>query len=155
VSKVLFGSTELAERIERVETQMITAATEAARQRVGATAFVIPVAGAAACYAEDGWPLNKIVGLGFGGVPSSDALDQIERAFAARTTATQVELSNLADLAIGATLTGQGYQLVSFENVLGCSLPGELQPVTSPWVEVRMSDDSADISWPTAPHCAW
>jgi hypothetical protein len=79
---VLFGSTEVAERIERVETQLITAATEAASRRVGADAFVIPIAGGAACYAEDGSPMNKVVGLGFGGEPSSDALDQIEEAFA-------------------------------------------------------------------------
>ena len=58
----LFGSTALAERIERVEAQLITTATEAARLRVGITAFVIPIAGGAACYAEDGSPLNKIVG---------------------------------------------------------------------------------------------
>jgi hypothetical protein len=44
----LFGSTALAERIERVETQLITTATEAARQRVGAGAFVVPIAGGAA-----------------------------------------------------------------------------------------------------------
>lgn len=139
----LFGSTDLADRIERVETQMITAATEAARQRVGAAAFVIPIAGGAACYAEDGSPLNKIVGLGFGGVPSGEALDEIERAFAARGTATQVELSNLADPAIGAALTSRGYQLVSFENVLGHSLHGGLQPTMPPGVEVRLSDDHA------------
>jgi GNAT superfamily N-acetyltransferase len=139
----LFGSTDLAERIERVETQMITAATEAARLRAAATAFVIPVAGGAACYAEDGSPLNKVVGLGFGGVPSSDSLDEIERVFAARGTATHVELSNLADPAIGAALTGRGYQLVSFENVLGRSLDGELQPVTPAGVEVRLSNDRA------------
>jgi hypothetical protein len=83
----LFGSTALAERIERVETQLITTATEAARQRVGAGAFVVPIAGGAACYAEDGSPLNKIVALGFGGVPGDEALDEIEQAFAARATA--------------------------------------------------------------------
>ena len=33
MSTVLFGSTDLAERIERVETQLITAATEAASRR--------------------------------------------------------------------------------------------------------------------------
>src|SRR4029453_8848422 len=92
----IFGSTALAERIERVEMQMITAATEAASRRVGATAFVIPIAGGAACYAEDGSPLNKIVGLGFGGVPSGDALDEVEREFAARVSATPAELSHLA-----------------------------------------------------------
>jgi GNAT superfamily N-acetyltransferase len=141
MSTVLFGSTEVAERIERVETQLITAATEAASQRVGADAFVIPIAGGAACYAEDGSPMNKVVGLGFGGEPSSDALDQIEEAFAARGAATQVELTNLADPAIGATLTGRGYQLVSFENVLGRSLQGDLQPVAPSGVEIRLCGD--------------
>jgi GNAT superfamily N-acetyltransferase len=63
--------------------------------------------------------------------------------FAARGTATQVELSNLADPAIGAALTGRGYQLVSFENVLGRSLDGELQPVTPAGVEVLLSNDRA------------
>ena len=138
-----FCNVELAERIERVEAQMITTATEAARRRLGAATFVIPIAGGAACYAEDGSPLNKMVGLGFGGVPSGDALDEIEQAFAARGSAAQVELSNLADPAIGAALTSRGYQLVSFENVLGRSLDGGLQPVTPPGVEVRLSDDRA------------
>ena len=113
-----FCNVELAGRIERVEAQMITTATEAARRRLGAATFVIPIAGGSACYAEDGSPLNKMVGLGFGGVPSGDALDEIEQAFAARGSAAQVELSNLADPAIGAALTSRGYQLVSFENVL-------------------------------------
>jgi GNAT superfamily N-acetyltransferase len=138
----LFASTSLAARIERVEMQLITAAAEAARQRVGAGAFVMPIAGGAACYAEDGSPLNKIVGLGFGGVPTDEALDEIEQAFAARSTATQVELSNLADPAIGAALTSRGYRLVSFENVLGRSLGDELQAAPQD-VEVRRSDDPA------------
>jgi GNAT superfamily N-acetyltransferase len=139
----LFCSIALAERIERVETQLITAATEAARRRAGTAVFVIPVAGGAACYAEDGSPLNKVVGLGFGGAPTGDALDEIEQAFVARGAATHVELTNLADPAIGATLTSRGYQLVSFENVLGRSLPGELQPITPSGIEVRVSDDRA------------
>jgi GNAT superfamily N-acetyltransferase len=140
----LFGSTDLAERIERVEMQLITAATEAARQRAGAAAFVIPVAGGAACYAEDGSPMNKVVGLGFVGAPSGDALDEIERAFAARGAATQVELANLADPSIGARLTSRGYQLVSFENVLGRSLHDELQPITALGVEIRLCGHDLD-----------
>ena len=88
----------------------------------GTAGFVIPVAGGAACFAEDGSPMNKVVGLGFRGVPSSGDLDEIERAFAARGVDTQVELANLADPEIGAALTGRGYRLVSFENVLGRAL---------------------------------
>jgi GNAT superfamily N-acetyltransferase len=137
-----FCSVELAARIEGVEMGLITTATEVARRRVGDSAFVIPVAGGAACYAEEGSPLDKIVGLGFGGVPSDDALDEIEQAFVARGSATQVELANLADPAIGAALTGRGYQLVSFENVLGKSLHDE-QPAIPSDVEVRLGDNPA------------
>jgi hypothetical protein len=115
-----FCSVELAERVERAEAQMITTATEAARRGLDTGAqFVIPLAGGAACYAENDSPLNKIVGLGFGGVPSVDTLDEIARAFASHAAATNVELANLADPAIGAALTSRGFKLVSFENVLG------------------------------------
>jgi GNAT superfamily N-acetyltransferase len=138
----LFGSTGLAERVERVEAQLIATATEAARVRTD-SAFVIPIAGGAACYADDSSPLNKVVGLGFGGVPNGETLDEIEEAFAERGVPTHVELSNLADPAIGAALTGRGYQLVSFENVLGRALHGGMQPVVPPGVEVRPSDDRA------------
>ena len=66
-----FCNVELAGRIERVEAQMITTATEAARRRLRAATFVIPVAGGAACYAEDGSPLNKMVGLGLAVCPAA------------------------------------------------------------------------------------
>jgi GNAT superfamily N-acetyltransferase len=147
MSTLPFCSVESAERIERVETQLITAATEAAGQRAGTTPFVIPISGGAACYAEDGSPMNKVVGLGFGGTPSDDALEEIERAFAARATPTQVELATLADPAIGTALTNRGYQLVSFENVLGRSLDGEMQPVTAPGVEVRPANLDEFEAW--------
>jgi GNAT superfamily N-acetyltransferase len=115
----LFGSVALAERIERVETQLITAATEAARVRVGAGAFVIPITCGAACYAEDGSPLNKIVGLGFGGVPSGDSLDEIEQAFVARACAAQVELSNLADPDIEGVPSHEDFPREVVEKAIG------------------------------------
>ena len=40
-------------------------------------------------------------------------------------------------------MTHRGYQLVSFENVLGRSLQGLQQPVPPSGVEVRLSDDRA------------
>jgi ribosomal protein S18 acetylase RimI-like enzyme len=138
----LFCGTDLAERIERAETQLITTATEAAITRLGDVAFVSPIAGGAACYAGDGSPMNKIVGLGFGGVPSSGDLDEIERQFASRGCATHVELSNLADPEIAAALAGRGYQLVAFENVLGRAVDDDVPPAPS-GVEVRLSDDPA------------
>ncbi|MGY4654051.1 GNAT family N-acetyltransferase [Mycobacterium sp. URHB0021] len=141
----LFGSIALAERIERVEAQFITAGAAAAGARTGKTTFVIPVAGGAACFADEGSPLNKVVGLGFHGVPDADALAEIEQAFAAaRAPATQVELANLADPAIGALLTGRGYRLEAFQNVLGRALGGEVSPVAPPGVEVRSAGDELE-----------
>jgi GNAT superfamily N-acetyltransferase len=144
----LFCSTELAERIERAEAALIGAATEAARRRGGnPPPFVTPIAGGLACFAEDGSPFNKVVGLGFGGVPGGRELDEIEQAFSARASATQVELAHLANPEIGMALTRRGYQLVSFENVLGLLLDGERERVTPPGVEVRPSGDGEFEAW--------
>ena len=151
----LFCDTALAERIERVEAQLIAEASEAARRRRADTAgFVIPIAGGVASFAEQGSPFNKVAGLGFGGVPSAAALDEIERAFAACGAPVQVELAHLVDPAIGALLTERGYRLESFENVLGLALDGEIERVTPPGVEVRRSGDDefelGSTSWRTA-----
>ena len=144
----LFCGTALAERIERAETGLIAGATEAARRRrPEAEGFSIPLAGGLAAFAEDGSPFNKVVGLGFGGVPSTAALDGIERAFAARGAPVQVELAHLADPAIGALLTGRGYRLVSFENVLGLAITGKPRRVRPPGIEVRRSGDEEFESW--------
>src|SRR5438045_4468123 len=116
----VFWDIALAERIERAEAELIALASEAAnRRRTDTSGFVIPVAGGVASFAGDGSPFNKVAGLGFGGVPDPAALDEIEQAFAARGAPVQVELAQLADPAIGALLTGRGYRLESFENVLG------------------------------------
>jgi len=61
----LFCGTPLAQRIEAAEAKLIVAATEAARAR-GARGLVLPIAGGYACSAEDGSPMNKLVGIGFG-----------------------------------------------------------------------------------------
>ena len=144
----LFCDTALAERIERAEAQLIARASEAARRRrADGAGFVIPIAGGVASFAEEGSPFNKVAGLGFGGMPVAVALDEIERAFAARGAPAQIELAHLGDPAIGALLTGRGYRLVSFENVLGLALSGEPERVTPAGVEVRPSGDDELESW--------
>ncbi|MGH3772934.1 MAG: GNAT family N-acetyltransferase [Pseudonocardiaceae bacterium] len=144
----LFCDTALAERIERVEAQLIAKSSEAARRHRADTAgFVIPLAGGVASFAEAGSPLNKVAGLGFGGVPSVAALGEIERAFTACGAPVQIELAHLVDPAIGAFLTERGYRLVSFENVLGLALKDEPERVTPPGVEVRRSGDDEFEPW--------
>jgi GNAT superfamily N-acetyltransferase len=143
----LFCDTALAQRIERVETQLIALAGQAARARTAQPGFVIPLAGGVATFCEDGSPFNKVAGLGFHGVPSRAQLDEVERAFAARNCPVQVELSNLAEPAIGSLLTDRGYRLVSFENELGRAIDGEPEAVAAPGVEVRRSGDEEFEAW--------
>ena len=144
----LFCGTALAERIERVEAQLIARASEAAdRRRTDASGFVIPIAGGVATFAEEGSPFNKVAGLGFAGVPSAAALDEVERAFAARGVPVQIELAHLADPALGGLLTERGYRLMSFENVLGLALGAEPERVSPPGVEVRLSGDDEFEAW--------
>ena len=144
----LFCGTALAGRIERVEAQLMAEASRAARRRrADAAGFVIPVAGGVASFAEAGSPFNKVAGLGFGGVPGAAALEEVERAFAAYDAPVQIELANLADPAIGARLTGRGYQLVSFENVLGLAVGGTPGRATPAGIEVRPAREDEFGSW--------
>jgi hypothetical protein len=144
----LFCGTALAERIERVEAQLIATAGEAARRRnAHSSGFLIPLAGGLASFAEEDSPFNKVVGLGFGGAPSADALSEIEEAFSACGAPVQVELAHLGDPTIGTLLTQRGYRLVSFENVLGIDLKDMPERVTPPGIEIRPSGDHEFEAW--------
>jgi ribosomal protein S18 acetylase RimI-like enzyme len=143
----LFCDTALAARIERAEAELMARATEAARRRGLGAGFVVPVAGGVATFAGAGSPFNKVAGLGFGGVPSPSALDEIERAFAGCGAPVQIELAHLGDPAVGAWLTGRGYRLVSFENVLGLGLDSGPERVAPAGVEVRPSGDGEFGEW--------
>jgi GNAT superfamily N-acetyltransferase len=143
----LFCDTALAARIERVEAQLIAGCNEAARRRSGAPGFATPIAGGVASFAGHGSPYNKVAGLGFGGVPDPDALREIEDAFAVLGAPTQVELAHLADPEIAARLTARGYQLESFENVLGHALTADAGRVTPAGVEVRLSRSEESERW--------
>ena len=108
---------------------------------------MIPMAGGVASYAEADSPYNKVAGLGFAGVPTTAELDEVERAFAAVGAPVQVELPHLADPDIGALLSGRGYRLESFENVLGRALGDEPEHVTPPGIQVRRSGDEEFDAW--------
>ena len=143
----LFCTTELAARIERAEADLIARCSEAARRRAGTDGFLTPIAGGVASYAGKGSPYNKVAGLGFGGVPGPAALTEIEKAFAANGSPTQIELAHLADPAVSVLLSARGYQLESFENVLGRALTGGIERVTPPGIEVRPSGEDEFAAW--------
>jgi GNAT superfamily N-acetyltransferase len=143
----LFCDIALAHRIERAETRLIADTSRAAQARTGIDGFLITIAGGMASFAEPESPFNKVLGLGFDGVPTADELDAIEKAFAAHGAPTQVELAHLAESAIGELLSDRGYRLESFENVLGLALDGDSELITPPGVEVRRSTDDELEDW--------
>jgi ribosomal protein S18 acetylase RimI-like enzyme len=142
----VFCSTELAARIEGAETGLIVEGTEASRSR-GADAFVVPIGSGAACFAGDGSPFNKVVGIGFDGVPDESVLAEVEKSYGARGSATQVELAHLGDPDIATLLTDRGYELVAFENVLGRPLDSAVERITPQGVEIRPSGDDEFEAW--------
>lgn len=140
----LFCGTTLAARIEAAEAAFIAAATAAAGGR-GAPGIAHAIAGGYACFAEDGSPMNKVVGLGFGGVPDAAAWGVVERALPEPVA---VELSTLADPEIAGLLTRRGHAVVGFENVLGRPLEG-VAPAggRDVPVEVRIATDDELDAW--------
>jgi GNAT superfamily N-acetyltransferase len=143
----MFCDTALAARIERAEARLIAKAADAARRRPAAAGFLKPIAGGVASFAGPDSPFSKVAGLGFGGVPSAAALDEVENAFAARGTPVQIELAHLGDPAIGAQLSERGYALTSFENVLGRAIDDAPGHATPPGIEVRPSAEEELDAW--------
>jgi GNAT superfamily N-acetyltransferase len=142
----LFCDIALAARIERAEAELMAACAAATHRRTGAAGLVLPIAGGMATFAEADSPFNKVAGLGFAGVPGAAELDALEQAFAACDAPVQVELSQLADPAVGELLTERGYRLVMFENVLGRALGGPAEP-TPAGIEVRRIGDGEFDAW--------
>lgn len=144
----VFCDADLAARIERAEARFMAECARAVRDRTGGEdGFTLPLAGGVASFAEAGSPYNKVAGLGFHGVPASADMDEVERAHAARGAPVQVELPHLADPGIGAFLTGRGYRLVSFENVLGRVPATGTERVVPPGTEVRRTREGEFEDW--------
>lgn len=132
---ILFCGTELGRRIERAEAALISAAVGAATRR-GTDGFALPLSGGVAAFAEPGAPFNKVVGLGFAGVPTDAEIAAVERAYTDHGSPTPIELSTLADPQIAELLGARGYRAVAFEDVLGRAL-GDTREEVPAGIEVR------------------
>ena len=145
----MFVPVELAARIDRAEARLSAALGLVAAPRRPETAFVDPIAGGVAVFAGPSSPLNKMIGVGFAGLPSDEALAAVEEKFREREAPFQAEVSTLADAALGTTLSRRGYVLQGFENVLGRRLDAaDARPAAIPAVlDVRLVEPRDLAAW--------
>jgi len=144
----LFGSVELAVRLERAEVGLLRDAAAAASRRDPTTqARAITIAGGAAIWAGHDQPFNKVAGLGFGGAVDPGDLAVVERMFDGVGVAVRVELATLAEPTVGELLARRGYVLEGFEHVLGRSLPAPDLERVAPDVEVAESSADELCRW--------
>jgi ribosomal protein S18 acetylase RimI-like enzyme len=148
VDRRLFCSATMAARIERAECGLLAGAAAAAAARAPAVPVIeFPLAGGLAVWTAPEAPFNKVAGLGFAGVPATAELDALERAFVARRAPVRVELATLGDPAMVELLTGRGYRLVGFENVLGRPVDAAVRSAALPGIEVGECGPSDLLDW--------
>jgi GNAT superfamily N-acetyltransferase len=144
----MYATATLASRIERVECDMLAELAGAASARLGAAQVVsIPIGGGIAVYTGPESPANKLAGLGFSAMPSETEIDAVERAFAERRSPLQVEFSSLGDPAIPKLLTGRGYALIGFENVLGLPLDPSTHVAPHGPIEIARAGADETAAW--------
>jgi GNAT superfamily N-acetyltransferase len=139
-----FVDESTAARIERAEVGLMAAASRAMGSRFGVPAFQVPLRGGMATYAGPGSPYNKVIGVGFDGLPDAAELTEVERRYAEHGAPVAYEVSALADPGLVQLLTRRGYLLVSFENVLVHGLLAEL-PDAPDGVTVTREGDEVDL----------
>lgn len=118
----MFASVDLAARIEHAEARLTTSIVQFILNETKAPTsdvFVEVLGEAVAAYAGPSSPMNKLIGLGFGPLPSDDRLRDVEARFQERGAPLQAEVATLADPVLAAQLTSSGYVLRNFENVSG------------------------------------
>lgn len=143
----VFVDEQFAARIERAEADFMVAASRASAPLQRVDTFQMPLCGGFATYAGPQSPYNKVVGLGFDGVPTDAQLAAVEDRYTAVNAVVHVELSTLADPAVVERLTSRGYRLLSFEDVLVRDITSDLEDdlgLVTPDDVVVLRDDGSD-----------
>jgi GNAT superfamily N-acetyltransferase len=142
----MFADAALAARIDRAEARMCAQIAESVRARESLPC-VVPISGGLAVYVGPSSPINKVIGLGLDAGLDVAALERIEREWGDRGEPVRIEMSVLTDPSMGSALTGRGYRLHGFENVMGLRLDGEAPPRYVSNVTVEIAADADFDSW--------
>jgi GNAT superfamily N-acetyltransferase len=139
----MFASVALATRIEQAEARLTRALAAGV---VEPPPLLRDLAGGISAVTRPGSPLNKIIGIGFLGHLDERALDEVESDWRERQEPARIELATLADPNIGLQLTGRGYRLQGFENVLGLALANRPPAPKTP-VTIEPVREGHDVDW--------
>jgi hypothetical protein len=144
----VFASTDLAARIDAAEARLSSALGGIAVTHRPGVAFVEAIAGGVAVFSAPSSPVNKMIGVGFEGLPAAAALEAVERRFRERGAPLQAEVSTLADPALVALLSRRGYALQNFENVLGRRIgAADATPPAASGFEIRPVEPEQLETW--------
>lgn len=124
----MFADTALGAAIDRAEARLCAQfALATSPSSAMPEPLILPISGGHAIFVAPASPINKVIGLGFDTPLDLDALTRIEEQWRELGEPVRIELSILTDPEIGGVLSGRGYQLHGFENVLGRGLNGARQ----------------------------
>jgi hypothetical protein len=145
----MFASVALAARIDRAETRLTESLGRAAVASMPeARAFVEAIGGGVAAYAGPSSPMNKMIGVGFEGVPPDQRLQDVENLFDVRGAPLQAEVATLADPAFAAQLTRRGYVLQNFENVSGRAIvDADRNPPDAHGIHIDLMTETDAAEW--------
>jgi GNAT superfamily N-acetyltransferase len=133
----VFADAALAARVDRAEARLCSRMALSNGQRAAAAGpFVLPLSGGLAVYAGTGSPMNKVIGIGLDQPLDEAGLELIEQRWHERGEPVRIELSILTEPALAATLSGRGYRLHGFENVLARPVPDSPDAPDPPGITV-------------------
>src|SRR3954468_347306 len=115
----MFVNLALARRIDEAEASLSSDIADCIiRRGLVPGAFNREFAGGVAVCAGPASPVTKIIGAGFDEMPGDESFDALEDQYFRVGASARAEVATLADPAFVRRLTGRGYVLNGFENVL-------------------------------------
>jgi len=143
----MFADATLAARIDRAEARLCSRLALSAPAATGGGPFVLPLSGGLAVYAGPRSPMNKVIGVGFDGPLDTGELTTVEQRWTDRNEPVRVELSILSDPAVAVALSGRGYALHGFENVLAARIGDIGRPAIAPGIAIDIVGEDGFEQW--------
>ena len=131
-----FVDQTLSAKIETAEAEFMVACCRALDGQAQPV-FDVAIGGGAATFAGVESPFSKVIGVGFSDDVTDDELNGLELRHAEHGAPVNFEISTLAEPELAERLSGRGYRLVSFENVLVRPIVDDDLPGLGSDIEVR------------------